>query len=463
MGAGTGREFGHRVKGISLSKFSPEEVEALTTGGNAAFIASYLATWTPHTFGKPVDRTPGRIKQWIQTVYIDARFKGTPKAPAAPSPGPVANGASRPAGPIGVLPLPSPAPQPAPAPPPAANGGVLERKLSDILGADTPKLMVHGALARSTSVASSSASAPAAGAPAAEAPAGWTAFGDEAAGASTSAPTGRADPERGARGARPASAGEHARPTASSTSPAAVPNPSSSASPASSSPEQGSSRPKPAPRLEVPLDIFYPEFQTIRATGMLPTGQPVPPPGYPVVPGARGAPSPAAAGAPAYNPALAAVYGSAVAPPSTRSPAFAPPVAIPSPSHSSAYSPSSMGSTSAAAAAPTPWYAAPVAAPPAPVAVPQAPVAAPTPAAVGDVFAGLNLGLGAAPLPSAEPKSWSPVPAALPPVAPPPRVPSTADVAAVATATALFGQAPVMYDLGAVAAPRPAQTGNPFA
>lgn len=29
------REFGHRVKGISLSKFTPEEVEALTTGGNA--------------------------------------------------------------------------------------------------------------------------------------------------------------------------------------------------------------------------------------------------------------------------------------------------------------------------------------------------------------------------------------------------------------------------------------------
>lgn len=61
-----------------------------------AFIASYLATWTPHTFGKPVDRTPGRIKQWIQTVYIDARFKGTPKAPAAPSPGPVANGVRTP-------------------------------------------------------------------------------------------------------------------------------------------------------------------------------------------------------------------------------------------------------------------------------------------------------------------------------------------------------------------------------
>jgi hypothetical protein len=51
--------------------------------------------------------------------------------------------------------------------------------------------------------------------------------------------------------------------------------PSASSSPAAQPPQQSS-------RVEVPLDIFYPEFEQIRATGILPTGQPAPRPGgYP--------------------------------------------------------------------------------------------------------------------------------------------------------------------------------------
>lgn len=208
---------------------------------------------------------------------------------------------------------------------------------------------------------------------------------------------------------------------------------------------------------------------------MLPNGQPVPPPGYPVTSGSRTMPGTGLAPntTQGYNPALAALYGSAVAPPA-RGTSIPPAVAIPSPSPSTTYSPASLGSTTT-----VPWYA------PAPTPASGAPTPPP------DAFAGLGLSLGAA-LPSApstarsasapghppdyphapSPSAYAPSPSAyahhqgaLPTISSAPQLsparPSSEQD--ISTAATLFGKTPVMYDMNAVAAPHPAPTGNPFA
>lgn len=111
------REFGHRVKGISVSRFTPEEAAALEEGGNGvrrrefrvqgrtmewwgapaaralrcpplsdaqAFAAEYLATWQASTLPKPTNRVPAKIKEWIQVVFQEQRFRGPPKKASSP-------------------------------------------------------------------------------------------------------------------------------------------------------------------------------------------------------------------------------------------------------------------------------------------------------------------------------------------------------------------------------------------
>lgn len=53
---GVHRQFGHRVKGITMASFKSDEIAALQSGGNEACIRVYLAKWQQKDLAKPVDR-----------------------------------------------------------------------------------------------------------------------------------------------------------------------------------------------------------------------------------------------------------------------------------------------------------------------------------------------------------------------------------------------------------------------
>uniref|UniRef100_A0A061QQW2 Stromal membrane-associated n=1 Tax=Tetraselmis sp. GSL018 TaxID=582737 RepID=A0A061QQW2_9CHLO len=72
--AGVHRNFGHRVKSISMATFSPNEVKAMQEGGNLVAEATYLARWTSRDQPKPTDRHESNISRWIRAVYEDKAF-----------------------------------------------------------------------------------------------------------------------------------------------------------------------------------------------------------------------------------------------------------------------------------------------------------------------------------------------------------------------------------------------------
>ena len=151
---GRSRTFGHRVKGVSMSTFKPEEITALQEGGNGVsshgrclqaashagraagcpavprttaflpaplhlqrFAAYHLAKWQSGMLPKPVDRDTMRVLDWIQQVYVAKRFYGEPeggyRAPRSSTAG-------------------------------SEGKEVVVKPLADVLGSDTPKLTVGG-------------------------------------------------------------------------------------------------------------------------------------------------------------------------------------------------------------------------------------------------------------------------------------------------------------------------------
>mmetsp|Transcript_18058 Transcript_18058/g.22204 ORF Transcript_18058/g.22204 Transcript_18058/m.22204 type:complete len:505 (+) Transcript_18058:142-1656(+) len=76
------REFNFRVKGISMSTFTKEEVENLKRGGNAKARKVYLAEWDEVHDGDMQPESGDRIKirNFIKAKYVDERFvKGSKK------------------------------------------------------------------------------------------------------------------------------------------------------------------------------------------------------------------------------------------------------------------------------------------------------------------------------------------------------------------------------------------------
>lgn len=72
--SGVHRQFGHRVKAISLCEFSLEEVDALRNGGgNDVFNRTYCAT-LPGDYVKPKSSSLDLIKCWIEDVYELKKF-----------------------------------------------------------------------------------------------------------------------------------------------------------------------------------------------------------------------------------------------------------------------------------------------------------------------------------------------------------------------------------------------------
>ncbi|CAM8970921.1 unnamed protein product [Rhodiola kirilowii] len=72
--SGIHREFTHRVKSISMSKFTTQEVEALQNGGNQRARELYLKGWDFQRQKLPSSSNVDRIREFIKVVYVDKKY-----------------------------------------------------------------------------------------------------------------------------------------------------------------------------------------------------------------------------------------------------------------------------------------------------------------------------------------------------------------------------------------------------
>ena len=63
-----------RIKGVSMSTFSEEEVAALGKVGNDAFNKIYLARLNPREYTLPNGTDENKLKEFIKQKYIDKRW-----------------------------------------------------------------------------------------------------------------------------------------------------------------------------------------------------------------------------------------------------------------------------------------------------------------------------------------------------------------------------------------------------
>ncbi|TYG46607.1 hypothetical protein ES288_D11G269100v1 [Gossypium darwinii] len=72
--SGIHREFTHRVKSVSMSKFISQEVEALQNGGNQRARDIYLKDWDMQKQRLPDSSNPNKIREFIKNVYVDRKY-----------------------------------------------------------------------------------------------------------------------------------------------------------------------------------------------------------------------------------------------------------------------------------------------------------------------------------------------------------------------------------------------------
>uniref|UniRef100_A0A0D3GA64 Arf-GAP domain-containing protein n=1 Tax=Oryza barthii TaxID=65489 RepID=A0A0D3GA64_9ORYZ len=72
--SGIHREFTHRVKSISMAKFTSQEVSALQEGGNERGKEIYLKHWDFQGQPLPDISDVDRLRNFIKIVYVDRRF-----------------------------------------------------------------------------------------------------------------------------------------------------------------------------------------------------------------------------------------------------------------------------------------------------------------------------------------------------------------------------------------------------
>ena len=77
--SGVHREFQHKCKGISMSKWSPEEVKAIENGGNEKDQAIWLGAWDPAKFPKPAPGDLEKIRKFMQMKYVERRWYVNPE------------------------------------------------------------------------------------------------------------------------------------------------------------------------------------------------------------------------------------------------------------------------------------------------------------------------------------------------------------------------------------------------
>ncbi|KAH7677512.1 putative GTPase-activating protein [Dioscorea alata] len=72
--SGIHREFTHRVKSVSMSKFTLKEVEALQKGGNQRSREIFLKDWDLQRMMLPDNSNTEKIREFIKHVYVDKKF-----------------------------------------------------------------------------------------------------------------------------------------------------------------------------------------------------------------------------------------------------------------------------------------------------------------------------------------------------------------------------------------------------
>ncbi|KAK2451781.1 putative ADP-ribosylation factor GTPase-activating protein AGD14 [Trifolium repens] len=74
--SGIHREFTHRVKSVSMAKFTSQEVTALQEGGNQRAREIYFKEWDAQRNSFPDSSNVNRLRDFIKHVYVDRRFTG---------------------------------------------------------------------------------------------------------------------------------------------------------------------------------------------------------------------------------------------------------------------------------------------------------------------------------------------------------------------------------------------------
>ncbi|KAI4348520.1 hypothetical protein L6164_009234 [Bauhinia variegata] len=74
--SGIHREFTHRVKSVSMAKFTSQEVDALQNGGNQRAREVYLKDWDFQRQRLPDSSNVNKIREFIKNVYVDRRYAG---------------------------------------------------------------------------------------------------------------------------------------------------------------------------------------------------------------------------------------------------------------------------------------------------------------------------------------------------------------------------------------------------
>ncbi|KAG6643866.1 probable ADP-ribosylation factor GTPase-activating protein AGD14 isoform X1 [Carya illinoinensis] len=74
--SGVHREFTHRVKSVSIAKFSAEEVSALQAGGNGRARQIYFKSWDTRRQPYPDASNIQRLRDFIKGVYVDRKYTG---------------------------------------------------------------------------------------------------------------------------------------------------------------------------------------------------------------------------------------------------------------------------------------------------------------------------------------------------------------------------------------------------
>ncbi|CAL9124629.1 unnamed protein product [Musa acuminata var. zebrina] len=72
--SGIHREFTHRVKSVSLARFTTQEVEALQRGGNQLAREIYLKDWDMQRMRFPDSSNAGKIREFIKDVYVNKKY-----------------------------------------------------------------------------------------------------------------------------------------------------------------------------------------------------------------------------------------------------------------------------------------------------------------------------------------------------------------------------------------------------
>ncbi|TVU47243.1 hypothetical protein EJB05_06836 [Eragrostis curvula] len=74
--SGIHREFTHRVKSVSMSTFSTQEVEALQKGGNQRARETFLKDFDTQTMRLPDSSNITSLREFIKAVYVERRYTG---------------------------------------------------------------------------------------------------------------------------------------------------------------------------------------------------------------------------------------------------------------------------------------------------------------------------------------------------------------------------------------------------